>query len=288
MPINIESLSTATLTANTLSNLILVTPQKDIGIKPTQQGNQSINVPSILFHVKGTEQVDLSSGITDHFIEDNTAINDHISLNPEMVTAQGYIGELNNVTPELLQALKLAAEKLTIVGAYVPALSVTALRALAIAEQIYRVGEIAKAAGIDRWNSISNSKFNEGGNRGKLNEIGSNGLVTDNGNQTKQQKAFQQFYGYRQNRTLFKVQTPWAIFQNMAIENLIAIQDEETDMITDFKIQFKMLRFAETSLDYNRYLTSQGRFGDQSSQEAQLGVGNTTPSKPIMSILPTG
>lgn len=281
MAVNLETLSSATLTANTLSNLVLVTPQKEIGMKPTQQGKMSLNVPSLLFHIKGDEQANLGSNITDHYVEDNTAINDHIALSPESVTVQGFIGELNNVTPEILEALKIAADKLTVISAYTPSLSITALRAYNLAEQLNRSIENAANAGVASWNSISNAKT--GSTRGQLNEIGSNGLVTDNGNQTKQQKMFQQFYGYRQNRTLFKVQTPWAIFQNMAIEDLVALQNGDSNMVTDFKVTFKMLRFAKTENGY--VFKSQGRFVNQSSSEVQLGMGNTTPSKPLMSVV---
>lgn len=280
MSMNLETLSQATLTATTLGNLILVSPQKQLGIKPTQQGKMSLNVPSFLFHIKGEEQVNLKSDITDHFVEDNTAINDHVTLRPEIVTCQGFIGELNNVTPEILVALRVAADKLTLVNAFTPALSITALRAYNLAEQLARITANSVEAGVASWNSISNSKL--GTTKGQLNEIGSTGLVTDNGNQTKQQQAFQQLYGYWKKRVLFKVQTPWAIFNNMIIEDMTAIQDEETDMITDFKIQFKIMRFAETQSGP----PSQGRFANQSSQEVNLGVGSTSPSKSLMSVVP--
>lgn len=282
MAMNLETLSQATLTATTLSNLILVSPQKEIGFKPFQQGNQSINVPSLLFHIKGEEQANLRSDITDHFVEDNTAINDHITLRPEIISCQGFIGELNNVTPEILQALRLAADKLTIINAFTPEISVTAQKAYNLAEQLYRLAQNATAAGVASWNSLSNSKF--GTTTGQLNEIGSSGLVTDNGNQTKQQKAFQQLYGYWSKRTLFKVQTPWAIFNNMAIEDMVAIQDDESDMMTDFKVQFKMIRFAKTDLALS--LTTQGRFSNQASSEVNLGIGSTSPSKALMSVVP--
>lgn len=281
MAMNLETLSQATLTARTLANLILVSPQKEIGFKPTQQGKMSLNVPSLLFHIKGEEQANLRSDITDHYVEDNTAINDHITLRPETISCQGFIGELNNVTPEVLQALRIAADKLTIVDALAPQLSVTALRAINLAQQLYSTAENLAAAGVASWNSLSNARF--GTTKGQLNEIGSNGLVTDNGNQTKQQQAFQQLYGYWQNRTLFKVQTPWAIFNNMAIEDLVAIQDDESEMITDFKVQFKILRFAKTDVALS--LTTQGRFANQASTEVNLGVGSTSPSKALMSVV---
>ena len=65
-------------------------------------------------------------------------------------------------------------------------------------------------------------------------------------NQTPQQTYFQLFFGYYTSRTLFTVQTPWAVFQNMAIQSIRAVQDAETNVITDFECTFKQMNFAST------------------------------------------
>jgi len=87
--------------------------------------------------------------------------------------------------------------------------------------------------------------------------------------QNKQQTMFQQFYGYWRNRILFTVQTPWAVFQNMAIMRLTAVQDADTQVITDFEVTFKLIRMASTS--FNIPVTS-GRFSSQSYEGQQLGT----------------
>jgi len=83
------------------------------------------------------------------------------------------------------------------------------------------------------------------------------------------------FYGYWQSRTLFTVQTPWAIFQDMAIQNLRAIQDDSTRMITDFEITFKMLRFAAAAVagkDLYNTDAFQGRSYEQAQSEKNIGT----------------
>ena len=97
-------------------------------------------------------------------------------------------------------------------------------------------------------------------------------------NQTKQQIAFQQFYGYWRTRTLFTIQTPWAIFQNMAIKSLRAIQSEETRMITDFEVTFKLMRFAETITIKPLITDFEGRSASQSSELLDLGVSTPPES----------
>ncbi len=291
---NLSSLSRFTTAAQALSNLILVSPQSTLGYQPQNppnaDGTESTAQlpPAFMFHYEGEQTVSIESDITDHYIEDNTAIQDQISLKPEVIATHGFIGELNDVVPELLKPIKFAADKLTTVGAYVPSLSATALLAYSEAFLLYQVAANAAQAAVSSWDSLTGS--------GGQNVIGSNGLggafnaqtgeVANN--QSKQQGAFQQFYGYWRNRTLFTVQTPWAVFQNMAIKSLRAIQDAETNVISDFEISFKMIRFArtETSLT-NISSLFQSRGKSQSSSEVDLGSSAPTPSTGLGSGLST-
>lgn len=227
-----------------LSNLILVSPQDTIGYQP-QVGTPL--APALLFHYEGEQSVSLTSDITDHYVEDNISIQDQISIKPEIISTRGFIGELNDIAPKVLVPLQVAAEKLTIISAYTPSLSATAILAYNEAFFLYQVGKNAVDSAVATWSSINKTD--------KQNVIGSNGLVGGvfnpftgkvSNRQSKQQVAFQQFYGYWRNRTLFTVQTPWAVFQNMAIQSLRAIQDSETKMISDFEVSFKMIRLAST------------------------------------------
>lgn len=280
MAVNLASLSPATTAATALSNLVLVSPQKTVGYQPQLSDQTAQPPPALLFHYEGEQTVAIESDITDHFVEDNTAIQDQISLKPEIVTTHGFIGELNNVAPKALQLLQTLANKLTVVDAYTPALSTTALLAYTNAFLLYQVAQNAINAGVSAWSSLT-------GQDG-LNVIGSSGIQGGafsassgeiKNNQTKQQIAFQQFYGYWRARTLFTVQTPWAIFQNMAIQRLRAIQDAESKVITDFEVTFKMMRFASTTTTQGQAPILQGRAISQASGLVDLGT--TTPASSI-------
>ena len=273
---NISALSTVSTAALSLSNLILVSPQTTVGYQPQSADGKSQQAPSILFHYEGEQTASLESDITDHYVEDNTAIQDQIALKPEIITTHGYIGELNNVTPAALQILKTLADKLTVIDAYTPGLSVTAMIAYNEAFSLYQTGANAINSAVSAWSSINGT--------GGENVIGSAGIEGNafnpatgeiRNNQTKQQIAFQQFYGYWKSRTLFTVQTPWAIFKNMALKNVRAIQDAETRVITDFELSFKMMRFAATT---ENETTAQGRAITQSAGVVDLGTNTPTPS----------
>lgn len=275
---NISALSQVTTAATGLSNLILVSPQTTIGYQPqnlpTTTGAPAQQPPALLFHYEGEQTVHLQSDITDHPIEDNTTIQDQIALKPEEVTTHGFIGELNNVPPPILAAAQQIANKLTAISAYTPGLSTTALIAYNQAFQLYQVGQNAVNSAVSAWGSITGS--------GGQSVIGSNGLVSQP-NQTKQQLMFQQFYGYWRSRTLFTVQTPWAVFQNMAIKDLVSIQDDKTNVITDFNVTFKMLRFASTQISLFDSSNFQGRGAFQSQGENNNGSQTPVSSQSLTS-----
>jgi uncharacterized Fe-S center protein len=63
-------------------------------------------IAGFVFDVITLDSIELSSDITDHYIEDNTAINDHIALKPEIIRVEGLVGELKYEIPAELRQLK--------------------------------------------------------------------------------------------------------------------------------------------------------------------------------------
>ena len=278
---DLSKLSDFTTSAGALSNLILVDPQSDNSYQPQAETNVlnllAPDPPRFLFHYEGENTITLQSDITDHYVEDNTAINDQIALAPEMVKASGFIGELNDVVPPEIAFLKTSINKLTALGAYQPELTVSALRTYNAAFQAYYAAKSVTDSAVASWASITGT----GGAveiTGTETEAELAALASNNISQTKQQIAFQQFYGYWRNRTLFTVQTPWAIFKNMAIESVTATQDADTDMISNFEVSFKIMRFAQ-SLTGGALSSLQGRLSDQAA--AVVDLGTSTPAESI-------
>lgn len=272
---NLSRLAPITTAATALSNLVLVSPQNVVGYQPQQAGTLTSQPalapsPALLFHYEGENSVSLESDITDHYIEDNSAIQDQVALKPAIITVHGFIGELNNVPPVGLSFLKAIANQLTTVSAYTPQLTTTALIAYNEAFLIYQTAANAVNSAVSAWSSLTGS--------GGENVIGSTGLQSPiSFTQTRQQTAFQQFYGYWNARTLFTVQTPWAIFQNMIIQKLRAVQDAESRMYTDFEVTFKTIRIASTSLTSALAAQVQGRLNNQKADLVDAGNIPTTP-----------
>lgn len=289
MAIALGEISKLTTAATALSGLILVTPQ-NIGIQPQnpniKNGEIRKTPQSFFFDYNGEETIDLQSEITDHFVEDNTSISDQISLRPEEFKVQGFVGELNDVVPEALEVLKFAAEKLTVISGYTPQLSATALRTYNLAIQAYNTAQVVSNSAVQSWDTINNNnRVNVIDGTETAQEL--EGLRAKTRNQTKQQVAFQKFYGYWRNRTLFTLQTPWAIFTNMAIKSLRAVQDADTEQVSTFEITFKIMRFAETStinVFYNNK-NMNSRLYNQASDPVSLGSSTPPSSISLLSTL---
>lgn len=257
MAVNLSSLSNLVTAAGAFSNLILINPQKDIGI--TAQDGQDDN---FLFNYEGENTITLESDITDHYTENNSPVQDHIALKPVMITVHGFIGELNDITPKILGPLRFLNDKLSDLAPYAPEISKTAQLALNNATQIYNAANNVATAAVSTVQNILGS-----------------------GSQNKQQQAFVRFYSYWQNRQLFQVQTPWVVLKNMAIKSLRAVQDEETRIITDFEITFKEVNYASTGfLSAVSDLSGQGRFNSQNATETNLGTGATSPGPAVSTL----
>ncbi len=269
MAVSLASLTPITTTATTLSNLVLVSPQSTIGYQPQNAPNpdgtpSTAQVPpAFLFNYEGEQSVQLDSDITDHYIEDNTALQDQIALKPPIIRTQGFIGELNDIAPAALAPLKIAAQKLTLVSAYTPGLSISAQIAYNTAFQLYQVAQNAVNSAIATWSSIN-------GTGGESVISGNSSFpIAKEPNQNQQQLAFQQLFGYMQARILFTVQTPWAVFTNMAIQSMRPIQEADSPVITTFEMSFKQIRIAQTS-------TTAGTIGSNQQGRASLQSANTT------------
>jgi hypothetical protein len=181
-------------------------------------------VSGFIFDIIATEEFSLDSDITDHYTENNSAIQDHIALRPEKFMLSGYVGELtNNFTNFLLNILTEAQSFGTVLG-LAPQFSIQATQ---VYNQIAAVTS-SVAAVVNQAQNIY-SLFT--------------GVSTT---ANKQQNAFQYFYNLWLSRQLCEVETPWGILQNMAIENVRVKQDENTRIISDFTVTFKAIRFANT------------------------------------------
>lgn len=262
--INTSALADINSKTNSLANLILVRPKENTGIQPQQvylppgvpAPNPVTQPQGFLFHFNGEETLVLESDVTDHYAEDNTALQDQISLKPEIFTVHGYVGEFTDADPTIPQFIKTALSKLSLLSPFLPEISKTAQTVYNTAAQTYATALLAgQALGALGLGSV----------------FGLGGLV-----QTEQQRVFTVFYNYWQNRQLFTVQTPWARLDNMVIKHMRCVQDANSELVSSFEITFKRMRFANT-IYISRINVLDGRGANQAQTPVSLGQNALVP-----------
>lgn len=242
---------------NKLINKYVVSPLNNLGIA------------GFVFDIEGDQKVELAAEATDHFAEDNTAIQDHIALRPVIITLRGYVGELINEAADPKDELQKVAEKLTIVNSYLPVLT-------SGMKQLKNNLKKKKETKADYVNASLGSAVDLYSTYQKLNPP-----------KTRQAKAFNFFRAMFEARQLVSVDTPYGFFDEMAIIAISAIQAENSKYISDFSITLKQFRLAETqTVDFNinDYDKFQGRAKGQNSSVEDKGKVQGE-KKPVTSLL---
>jgi hypothetical protein len=239
------SISNITNSASTLSSFA----NKAI-VKPANY--QGIN--GYVFDGIDFEEIGLESDITDHYLENNTAIQDHIALKPEKITVKGYVGEVvssenNNVIPYFPNI----NSKIQLLSDYFPKYTSQSQTIYNQLQNTYQSVMQVKQTANDFYN-----KFFKG-----------NDIATVD---TKQSKIFNFFYQMWQNRQIFNVETYAKTFENMAILNMNYAQIGDQKMMSEVSITFKQIRFAITP----NIVDKTDKYFQESTDTKNLG--NSKPS----------
>lgn len=201
------------------------------------------------FDDEGDDNVRQDSEITDHFVEDNTAVQDHIGVKPVMVTLKGVVSEVvfgTSAATAIVSALSSVENTLSqadaYLGKYTPGVTQTLLTSISQAQQI--AIQIEQAAA--RTAQIASFFLPQG---------------------TRQQKAYATLSALQLARTIFTVYTPFQVFSNMAIESFDITQPQKTKTIANITVKMKQLQFTDD--------ISQASFSTQYGGRATVGYQPT-------------
>jgi hypothetical protein len=195
----------------------------------------TVGIAGFVFDIADGETVELDSDITDHYVENGTAVQDHIALRPERVTVRGFVGEYRYIVESNQTKLQKATKKLTTLTSYLPPLSDAAT---AIYKGLQGKNENSSLSLSGALNNVTNTAMDLFKAYRNINLP-----------QTEQQKAFIYFEALRNSRALFTIQTPFRYYTDMAIESIRATQSGFSRDQSDFEIAFKKMRFV--SVDRN-------------------------------------
>lgn len=186
-----------------------------------------------VFDVEGDTTINLSTEITDHYLEDNSSVQDHIAIRPKRVILRRYVGELVDTQDQggIQSTVQSTVQKLTALSSFLPVLSKGA-------EQIFSL----KASDIT-FNKLKDTISSQTVNQ--LTDYYSFGKNLLGAQNSRQQQAYLYLKSLMEQRILVSLQTPFEFINNMAIESIVGIQPEGSAYISDFTIVLKQIRFAQ-------------------------------------------
>jgi hypothetical protein len=233
---------------NTAANKYIVKPKNAAGIG------------GFVFDYEGEDSVTYTSEITDHYLETNDPVQDHIAQRPVRIVLRGFVSELSQKAPAgVVGALATIQSKLTTVPAYLGKYTPGAIQGIQKA--------LTTAQATANQINLALAKVQ--------NVVGM--LPGATPQKSKQQKAFAQLQALWLSRQVFTVQTPYTYFSNMVIESISFIQPEETTSWSDISITLKQMRFVQVQTVANSSKFA-GRAALQRQPQASQGKTQGTPA----------
>ena len=228
----------------------------------------TVGIAGFVFDIADDDTVELDADITDHYVENGTAIQDHIALRPERVTVRGLVGEYRHIVEGKQTKLEKATQKLTTLASYLPPLSQAAT---AIYKGLQGKNENSSLSMLGSLNNPVNTAMD-------LYKAYRNINLP----QTEQQKAFIYFEALRNSRALFTIQTPFRYYTDMAIESIRASQSGFSRDQSDFEISFKKMRFVDVEKkllngEQTQEISLEGRLEEQAALVENKGIISTRP-----------
>lgn len=210
------------------------------------------NIQSLHLQIFGNESMSLQSEITDNYVENNVAYQDHIALKPMVYTVEGEVGELtwykNDPQNSVIGAV---VQKLTPVVSFAPSVSKTASSVQDKAMKVLNTVDSLDNAASRFWGFLSKDDVD-----------------------TEQKKVFKYLQLLWAQRQPISIRTPWKKLDNYVIQNVEFSQSDRTSDKTKVKISFKEFKQTKTktaSFDLKKYM------GRGSAQNAELqNKGMTT------------
>ena len=200
--------------------------------------------------IYGNESISCQADITDNFVENNVAYQDHIAKKPIIYTVEGEVGELtwykNDSAASVLDAV---AQKLEPIFSFNQTLSKNAAKIQSKALKIIGVIDSLDNAISRVWGFLSNDDVD-----------------------TEQKKVFKYLLLLWAKRTPINIKTPWGNLSNYVIQNVEFTQSDRTADKSKIKISFKEFKTTKTKtvkFDVKKYM---GRGSAQNAEKQNKGT----------------
>lgn len=195
----------------------------------------------LYFDIINEHSVSIQNQITDNYIENNTAIQDHIAQSPIVISLRGLSGEVVYTPPvkalnwmyseantfiqknfnagNIMANTNILTDKLTAIPALLP--------------PVDNVTQMAKNAvqyvesSVNRYVKIFKN------------------FTSDHDRQTRLEQIYNDLADLRAANVLMLVETPYAVFHDMAIQS-ITLRQGDLNYITDIELTLKQINYATT------------------------------------------
>lgn len=220
----------------------------------------SAGIGGFLFDYQGDVNVSLEADITDHYAENNTAVQDHVALRPIEITLRGFVSELTLPKPQgVAGALAAAQSALTQVNAYLGKYTPGVAQTLStVITQVQSTVNTINQTLAKAQNIIS---------------LFPGAPPTA----TKQAKAYSQLFTAMQQKLPMTVDTPYRVLHNMIIKRITFVQPEDTKSWSDISVTLKQINFVETAT-----VADNGSFAGRLAQQGQATTNKgVVPGAPV-------
>lgn len=244
----------------------------------------------LFFDTVTDDSVSFQSQITDNYVENNTAIQDHIAISPITVTLHGLCGEKVYTVEDAkreeekviaqynstnrARELEIRGQKLGAIEAYIPQFS----NATALAHNVF---EFAKATVQKALTVVGTYKSSF-----KIDsDFTSYAGLDSNKRNTKIRDMATYLKDAWQSRKAYVVNTPFGIYDNMYIQS-VALHQGNENYICELDVTLKQLRFSDvetTEADksvlskYNSLQQAQEQNGGQAKGVNSILYNTLTP-----------
>lgn len=201
-----------------------------------------------VFDLKKDYKLNLSSEITDHYVESNVAIQDHIGLKPIIIEVTGCISEVNlkdklkeqsdldrylgqKSNGNIFNSVDSYLGRMGSLTSFAPTIVNQAMNIYNTAKYVYATTN--KVINLDKKDTLGNTRF-------AYNSEYDEEIIKE----TKQFEWIDWFKTQWWKRASFSIVTPYGVFDNMYIMDLSAVQPENTRYVTNLNIKFKQIRRA--------------------------------------------
>jgi hypothetical protein len=232
----------------------------------SQPNNPKSALSGFAFDFYGADDLELDIDVTDHWAEDNSAIQDHAAVGPLRCTLSGFVGEfpIPNPNAGVGGALRQLAQKMAAVPAYAGKYTPGTVQAIA-----------GKVAG-----SISTAQD-------YVNEVSQYAQQAQNilamfkaAGATRQQTAMATLVSAANSRQTFTLVTPWMVVASVLITSIRGHQDDSTTSKSEFTVGLKQIRtvpVASVLTPQAVKANSQARAGYQNQPLSVIGTSQGAP-----------